>query len=274
MIRRRFADLAERQVHYREAGDGPPLLMLHASPGSSKQLEAQITALARQHRVIAPDTPGNGDSTPLPLDEPAIADYAAAAVEFLDAIGLQQFDVYGSHTGAHIGLQLALLAPERIGKVVIDGIGLFSDAERANYLTNYALSIQPDLIGSQFQRAFMFCRDQYIFWPWFETAAINRRDGGLPSPQILHDWVLEVCKSITTYHLSYRAAFSDRAEENLAKAPQPLLFLAAENDPLLEATKDAAKLAMNGRLRLMAHSASPGYVSALAEAIEAFLEPA
>jgi pimeloyl-ACP methyl ester carboxylesterase len=271
MIRRRFADLAQRQVHYREAGEGPPLLMLHSSPGSSKQLEARIAALEPFHRVIAPDTPGNGDSLPLPVEAPTIADYAAALVEFLDAIGLRQVDVYGSHTGAHIGLQLAVLAPERVGKVVIDGIGIYSDAERAYYLANYALVIQPDLIGSQYHRAFMFCRDQYVFWPWFETAAINRRQGGLPSPQALHDWVLEVCKSINTYHLSYRAAFADRAEVNLAEASQPLLFIAAENDPLLEATKSAARLARNARLSLLAHSAAPGYDDRMVEEIEAFL---
>jgi len=274
MIRRRFADLAARQVHYREAGDGPPLLMLHASPGSSKQLEAKIAALARNHRVIAPDTPGNGDSTPLPLEAPAIADYAAAVAELLDAIGLERCDVYGSHTGANIALKLAVLAPERVGKVVLDGIGLYSDAERAKYLANYAPPIRPDLIGSQFLKAFMFCRDQYIFWPWFEPAASNRREGGLPSPETLHDWVIEVCKSITTYHLGYGASFAERSEDDLAKATQPVLFLVAENDPLLAGTKDAARLARSGQLSLLGHTASAGFTESLTEAIEVFLKAA
>ena len=114
MIRRDFADLPTRQVHFRHAGEGPPLLMLHASPGSSKQLEGKIEALSRHHRVIAPDTPGNGDSTPLDIAAPAISDYAAALVQFLDAMGLEQCDVYGSHTGANIGLELAVRSPERV----------------------------------------------------------------------------------------------------------------------------------------------------------------
>ena len=274
MIRRRFADLAVRQVHYREAGEGSPLLMLHPSPGSSKQLEAKIAALAPNHRVIAPDTPGNGDSQPLPLEAPAIGDYAVAVVEFLDAIGLERCDVYGSHTGANIALKLAVLAPRRIGKVVLDGIGLYSDAERAKYLANYAPQSRPDLSGSQFLKAFMVGRDQYIFWPWFESAAANRREGGLPSPEVLHDWVIEVCKSITTYHLGYAASFAERLENNLAEATQPVLFLVAENDPLLADTKDAAKLARNGQLSLLGHTASSGFAGTLAEAIEAFLKSA
>src|SRR5512143_3977505 len=120
MIRRGFADLPDRQVHYRQAGDGPPLLMIHASPGSSKQLESKIAALAHTRSLTAPDTPGNGDSPPLPLAAPAIGDYADALLPFMDAVGLERCDVYGTHTGANIGLELAIRAPERVGRLILD----------------------------------------------------------------------------------------------------------------------------------------------------------
>lgn len=271
MIRRQFIDVADRQVHVREAGAGSALLMLHPSPGSSKQLESRISALASGRRVIAPDTPGNGDSTPLPIAAPEMSEYAAAALDFLDAIGLETCDVYGSHTGANIAVELALLAPSRIGRVVIDGIDIYGDTERSKYLASYAPPLAPDLIGSQFHKAFMFCRDQYLFWPWFETTAANRREGGLPDPQVLHDWVLEVCKSISTYHLGYRASFAHRAEDRLGLLTQDVLFLAAENDPLLAGTQVAASLPPRGRLGLLGHSASPDYAASQASAIQDFL---
>ncbi len=270
-IRRAFADLGERQVHYRHAGEGPPLLMLHASPGSSKQLEAKIAALSASRRVIAPDTPGNGDSPPLPIPSPEIADYAAALLPFMDAMGIDRCDVYGSHTGASIAVELAILAPDRVEKLVIDGIGVFSEAERQNYLAHYARPFAPDMIGSQFPRAFMFCRDQYLFWPWFETKAENRREGGLPSAESLHDWVLEVCKSLTTYHLSYQAAFRHRPEGRLLCVSQPALLLAASNDPLLAHTRRAWALTPRGSLKLLGHSAAPDFTASAAAAIEAFL---
>jgi pimeloyl-ACP methyl ester carboxylesterase len=271
MIRRAFADLGPRQVHYRHAGDGQPLLMLHASPGSSKQLESKIAALAATRRVIAPDTPGNGDSPPLPIATPEIADYAAALLSFLDAMGVDRCDVYGSHTGASIAAELAIAAPERVGRLVIDGIGFFSEAEREHYLAHYAAPFSPDLNGSQFLEAFMFCRDQYLFWPWFEKGAKNRREGGLPSAESLHDWVLEVCKSLTTYHLSYQAAFRHRSEDRLPHLTQEVLLLAANNDPLAEQTRRAAALILRGRLTMLGHSASPDYGASLATTIEAFL---
>lgn len=271
MIRRAFADLTTRQVHYRQAGDGPPLLMLHASPGSSKQLEGKIEAMSAHRRVIAPDAPGNGDSTPLAIAAPAIPDYAAAAVEFLDAMGLERCDVYGTHTGANIGMELSILAPDRVGRLVLDGVGLYTEEARQHYLANYARPITPNLDGRHLLQAFMFCRDQYLFWPWFETAAKNRRDGGLPSAQVLHEWVVEVCKSLTTYHLAYNAAFANRSEHRLPLLRQPVLLLAGSNDPLLEYMRRAAQMPKHGRLQLLGHSAEPGFAATLADVVEAFL---
>jgi pimeloyl-ACP methyl ester carboxylesterase len=69
-IKRGFADVAHGQMHYRQAGVGVPLLTLHASPGSSRQLMPLIADLAAGAQVIAPDTPGNGDSPALFDREP------------------------------------------------------------------------------------------------------------------------------------------------------------------------------------------------------------
>ena len=274
MIRRGFANLPDRQVHYRRAGEGPPLLMIHASPGSSKQLEGKIAALATARSVIAPDTPGNGDSTPLSLAAPAIADYAEALVPFLDAMGVERCDVYGTHTGANIGLELALRAPERVGRLVLDGVGLFPETERRKYLERYAHPIEVDLAGTQYQRAFMFCRDQYLFWPWFETGRENRRDGGLPTPEALHDWALEVLKALGTYHLSYRAAFAYPARERLPDLTRPVLLIASASDPIADYTREAAALLPGAPFRELPHGADPGFGEAFVAAVEGFLSEA
>jgi pimeloyl-ACP methyl ester carboxylesterase len=273
MIRRAFADLADRQVHFRHGGAGEmPLVMLHASPGSSKQLEWLIAAMATTRRVIAPDTPGNGDSTPLTLETPRIADYAAATLAFLDALGLGQVDLYGSHTGASIATELAILAPERIRKVVLDGVGIFSAEERAEYLANYAPAVKPDLNGAYLNWAFMFCRDQYQFWPWYKRNRENSRAAGLPPPEELHAWVLEVLKAIETYHLGYHAAFSYPKAERLPLVTQPLLAVADENDPLLPNTEAILGLMSDVTLVRTSRSGEAGSGPRLADAIAQFLD--
>lgn len=272
IVRRSFADLPERQVHYRHAGEGRPLVMIHASPGSAKQLEHKIALFSKSRRVIAPDTPGNGDSTPLTLAAPAIPDYAAALVEFLDVMKIDRCDIYGTHTGANIALELAVLSPERVGKVVLDGVGMYPPEERQKYLAQYAQDMTPDLIGSQFLKAFMFCRDQYIFWPWFETGPENRREGGLPNPMVLHEWALEVCKAITTYPLGYRAAFGNAPQDRLPHVKNEILLMSAENDPLAIHMEKAAALAPGSRKALLGHNEKPGYVDTMVATVNAFLD--
>src|SRR5260370_33722593 len=47
-------------LHYDEMGAGPPLVLIHAFPVGRRMWEAQMTALARRHRVIAYDVRGFG----------------------------------------------------------------------------------------------------------------------------------------------------------------------------------------------------------------------
>src|SRR4029453_9493084 len=50
-----------------EAGDGPPVLLLHGFPDSWRLWRHQISALAHAgHRVIGPDLPACGDSASPP----------------------------------------------------------------------------------------------------------------------------------------------------------------------------------------------------------------
>lgn len=272
-IRRGFADLAHGQTHYRSAGTGGglPLLALHASPGSSRQLVGFINAMAQERRVVAPDTPGNGDSVPLSDQEPKIADLAAAQLRFMDAIGLDKVDLYGSHTGAAIAIELALLAPDRVGKVVLDGLSWLTPEELAVILANYAMPFVPDQDGSYLIRLFQFCRDQYFFFPWYDRTRAGRRDGGLGSAADLHAWVTEVMKASETYHLNYRAAFKYDAKARLPLLKASTLVIAAENDPLFAITRELAGLAPDSRFESMPRLDAPDFAESRRSLLSDFL---
>jgi pimeloyl-ACP methyl ester carboxylesterase len=230
---RAFADLPGRQVHYRHAGSGGvPLLMLHGSPGSGRQLEKLGDLLSPTRRALAPDRPGNGDSPVLPLAQPEIADYALADLDFLDALDIPLVDVYGSHTGANVAAELAIAAPTRVRRIILDGIGLFSQEQVVDYLAHYTPRMEPDLSGAYLTRAFQFCRDQVLYFPWFAPTAQNARGLGLPPPAALHALVLEVLKSLTTYHLGYDASFRYDPRARLPLITQPTLAICANDDPL------------------------------------------
>src|SRR5690606_14285730 len=79
-ITRHFVTVGKRRIHYRKAGSGPPLLMVHQSPRSSAEYEPLMTKWAQHFTCIAPDTPGFGQSDPLPGD-PDINDFSTALME-------------------------------------------------------------------------------------------------------------------------------------------------------------------------------------------------
>jgi pimeloyl-ACP methyl ester carboxylesterase len=78
----RNPDGTHRRVHYRRAGSGPPVVLVHQSPRSSAEYEALIAEWAAHFTCLAPDTPGFGESAPLPMNNPHVNDYADAVLAF------------------------------------------------------------------------------------------------------------------------------------------------------------------------------------------------
>lgn len=270
-LRRGFVDVAHGQMHYRTAGTGTPLLALHASPGSAKQLAGLIRDLAEGARVIAPDTAGNGDSDRLPLDAPQITDLAGVLPGFLDALEVDRVDLYGSHTGAAIAAELAILVPNRIRCVILDGVQVLTPEKRDEVMALYAHPFPADLEGAYLMRIFQFCRDQYLFYPWYERTKAGQRVGGLPDPNVLRDWIVEVIKANETYHLNYRAAFQWRAMERLPLLTRPTLVLAAQNDPLVDETEQATTALRDGRYVALPRFDAPDFAARRKAAITGFL---
>jgi pimeloyl-ACP methyl ester carboxylesterase len=120
-LRPAYAYTDRGTIHYAEAGSGTPLLLLHATPGSFRAFEALIPLLARHHRVIAPDTPGYGNSQPVAQPGPLIDAIADSIASLLDALGLERAHMLGLHTGNKIAAALAARRPGRVDRIVLAG---------------------------------------------------------------------------------------------------------------------------------------------------------
>ena len=117
--RLRFHTVATRRwrLSVVEAGLGPPVLALHGLGGTKGSFLPTVAALAPQFRVIAVDLPGFGDS-----DKPIGASYdsrffASAAVDLLDALGLDRAHVIGNSLGGRVALEVGLSHPDRVGRL-------------------------------------------------------------------------------------------------------------------------------------------------------------
>ncbi len=247
-IDRGFVRIAEGPVHYRymdgrERKPEMPIIMLHASPGSSERLAPLIPGLAQNRLVIALDTLGNGDSPPPAMRETTIAYYVDATIRVLDELEIERADFYGTHTGAQIAAELAVRHPKRVRKLILDGVPLFTEAYKKEALANYAPEMTPQADGS------------HLMWAW------NRSGTPTTPPDEKQVSVMMQLKALTTYHIAYKAAFSHDVHALLPKITQPTLVMAIKRDPLSEFVDQAAGLIPGAQKELV--ETSPGIMGKL-----------
>ncbi|MEN3538014.1 alpha/beta fold hydrolase [Microbispora sp. ZYX-F-249] len=112
-------------LRYHEAGQGPPLLLLHGSgPGVTgwRNYRGNLATFAEHFRCLVLEFPGFGVSDP--TDQHPMMAANGAVIRFLDGLGLRQADVIGNSMGGIVGTQVALAHPDRIRRLVtIGGIG-------------------------------------------------------------------------------------------------------------------------------------------------------
>ena len=117
-----FLELDGMQVHLRDTGprdDPHPLLMLHGMSSSLHTFEDWQSALQGQHRVITVDLPGFGLTGPSPQGDYRIDAYTRFVLRLLDVLSLKRVVLIGNALGGEIAWQTAVLAPERVSKLVL-----------------------------------------------------------------------------------------------------------------------------------------------------------
>jgi 2-hydroxy-6-oxonona-2,4-dienedioate hydrolase len=128
----RTVETPKGTLHYHEAGDGPPLLLLHGSgPGVSAwaNFRGNIGVFAKHFRTIMMDFPGFGKS--YSLDGNPLLAGLPAVLDFIEALKLPPLPVVGNSMGGAIAARLAADHPDKVSRLVTIGgigLGLFSPA--------------------------------------------------------------------------------------------------------------------------------------------------
>lgn len=139
------------QVHYRIARPAkpsrhPPLLCLHASPGSGIGFANFLTLMGEDRTALAMDNPGFGLSD-RPISPSTISDFAGAAGDLIDALGFRQIDILGSHTGSATAIELARQRPKAVRRIVVHSALMFTQQEIADYERRLEGSV-PDTLDA------------------------------------------------------------------------------------------------------------------------------
>jgi pimeloyl-ACP methyl ester carboxylesterase len=117
-----FIELDGMQVHMRDTGprdDPTPIVMLHGMSSSLHSFEGWQSALQGTHRVISVDLPGFGLTGPSPQGDYRIDAYTRFVLRLLDTLGVKRVIVVGNALGGEVAWQTAVLAPERVRKLVL-----------------------------------------------------------------------------------------------------------------------------------------------------------
>ena len=137
MVKRGYVDTPEGQMHYMTEGEGEPLVLLHQGCRSSRMYVKLMPLLSGDYRVIAMDLMGFGNSDPVPIKNPSVPDRARNVFHFLEALDIQGCHVFGLHTGAAMGAELAAGWPKSVGTLTLFGFPFIRDDDERQEIYAY-----------------------------------------------------------------------------------------------------------------------------------------
>jgi pimeloyl-ACP methyl ester carboxylesterase len=212
-------------THFRRAGNGPPLILLHPSPMSSAFMTPLIERIQDMATVYAPDTPGYGASDPLPEPGADLSPYVDWLRRFLASRGLSRAGIYGSATGAQIAIEFARKHPQMAQFVVLDNAVHFNDEERSRIVEDYFPDLSPRPDGAHLQSAWEMSGKLYQYFPWFDQREESKVSDVQAPVGLVHATAMAYLVAGPDYDRAYRAAFNNEDANNVLALSQPTRIL-------------------------------------------------
>lgn len=223
-----FTAVGDIQLHYRDEGEGPVLLMLHSSMTNLREWDAWADQLKKRYRVVRIDWPPYG----LTLD-PKPSRGMAGVVELVDRFmqqrNISKFTLIGSSSGATISVLYAAAHPEKV---------------QALALSTLPLAAPPPTKVEPLQASMLWVHDNltHNFLPRFYYRLQLESLYGVPSrlkPETLQ-WYYETnnipggfARVREYYQANSKVVWSRGAATEAASITVPVLLQWGDRDPVL-----------------------------------------
>jgi pimeloyl-ACP methyl ester carboxylesterase len=114
------------KVAYSDCGEGPVVVLLHATLHDRRDFDPIVAGLSRDHRLIALDWPGHGES-PAPVQnyQPTGASFADVLADVVAALDLPSAAFIGNSVGGFAAARLAITDPQRVSRLLLVNAGGF-----------------------------------------------------------------------------------------------------------------------------------------------------
>ena len=100
------------EAAYLDQGDGPPVLFVHCSSGTHRAWSFAFDDVSREHRVLAPDLFGYGESSPWPVHPPRPDVHDMDVLDRLIEDAGEPVHVVGHSYGGALAMELARRSAE------------------------------------------------------------------------------------------------------------------------------------------------------------------
>lgn len=228
-VRKGYVEVEPGQVHYRYGGDeaDPTIVLFHQNGSSSVSFHEVMGRLESDYHVVAPDTPGFGQSFQ-PDEVPDISYYSSVLLEALDRLGIRTFHLLGHHTGVCMSVDLAAEYPDRARSVMLIGPLDITEEERREYRSIYTGETEgkkPDPEGRYLDKLWDYLVDH----------------GAAESLDVLHQELIAHLRSWRGRAQTYGVVWDFAYSEQFARIDAPRLLMAAEDDvlwPMFERARD------------------------------------
>ncbi|MCB0115906.1 MAG: alpha/beta hydrolase, partial [Caldilineaceae bacterium] len=202
-----------RRIHYREGGEGSPVLLIHGLSGSGRWWLQNIDYLARSHHVYVIDLVGFGRSR---RQHFYLTQAAPLIAKWMEQIGIDAATLIGHSMGGFISIDLAACFPAKVERlVVVDAPALPLERSRAKTAVRLARALMemprpflPILFGDGLQAG---PRTVYSAAHELMHSDISYKIGLVRAPTLVvwgdHDWLVPLSMGVRIYDRLPNAEF-------------------------------------------------------------------
>jgi pimeloyl-ACP methyl ester carboxylesterase len=146
------AEIKDVRLRYYVGGDGQPLILVHGLGGAAANWAEVAELLVDRFRLLVPDLPGHGASTPFPAVA-TLGPFADRLARLAALEGMETAAIAGHSLGGLIGLRLAVSRPERVSALVLTAAaGIRSSTREAERYLAAAAFLRPTRRYSRHRR--------------------------------------------------------------------------------------------------------------------------
>lgn len=112
-------------VHYKDQGSGPAVLLVHSSTGDLKDYDGWVDILGDDYRVVRFDLPAFGLTGPVPSGNYSVDRFLTLVDSLMDHLGIDRFAIAGTSYGGLVAFRYAGTRTDRVtGLVLLNSAGI------------------------------------------------------------------------------------------------------------------------------------------------------